>query len=1297
MEGINIIDSAIRGRVEPHIYAFRTLDVPSYTKVGDTYRPVDLRLDEWRSKYKKGIEELFRGSALVNKETYFRDYAVHRYLEDEHFHQLQPDEVKPGVYYSNEFYKEVEKEHIESAIEDIKGDYGNPNSKYSYYNALERLPEGRAEYQRDADWEPRKNQQEVIDNFVNACEGGHTNLLMYAVMRFGKTFTSLCCAKAKNAKLVVVVSGKSAVADEWRENVQRPIIFKGYHFVSAYELDRNCNIISDLLNDDDDEGTYDKKRVVVFLTLQDLLGNTIKRRHMDLFQHNEAGDIDLLVIDETHFAARSEQTGRVLNEEFDEALEDMEDVLKKFKPRVKLHLSGTPYRILMNHEFEEQDIIARIQYNDIHEAQQQWYTDNLKKSEDEMEEDWKNPYYGFPQMVRFAFNLNDSARHRLDELKKHGKEYQLSVLFDTMIVNNENGMRQQQFTYRTEVLELLQAIDGSKNDANIFGFLDYEKIQQGEMCHHMVMVLPSRNACDAMELLLKEESAKLTFCHLEDYHVINLSGFDCPNEYKSSDYSRNVKDFITKSEEKGEKTITLTVGKMLTGSTVREWDTMIFLKGTASPQEYDQAIYRLQSQYLKKILTTNPKTKNEEYVVRDMKPQTLLVDFDPARMFIMQRLRTLISNAINGKKGNAELTEQLDADLSISPIITIDNNNIQRVMPIDIINKLREYDNNKSLMDTTADILIDDGVFDDDLLKSLIEKQPELKGKAGIFTSKPYEGEGSDVDLPDEDGGKADDGQNKEKREERPTDELKSLKQRLQTYYFKILLFAYLSDLEEKSLDDIIRNIQDPKHPECCRIARNLELDLEGLKLIRSNVNHLCLADLDDKIHNVDTLSGDTKADILTAMKRFSRLSNNIITTPPHIAEEMVGILPEDVTANSRFLNIAGKTGEFENAIVNRYGDAVKNNIYTLPINGVTYECTMKMYKMLGIPTKNIINFSAFDLIDPNKQQEKIKILQDMKFDVFIGNPPYNKLDGGAGVSAVAIYPHFVDAAKKCSPQYISMIMPAKWYNGGRGLDEFRETMLHDKQVRTLFDYVDTHDCFPLVDVAGGVCHFLRDRAYDGLCDFVSCRANSKKSTARDLGESEVLIRYDEEIDILDKIQATNPVYLSSKVYSQKPFGLRTYVKPIEGGDICLRFNGGMGTYKRELITTNKDLIDKWKIITSCLTAEHAGETDRNGQKRILSTLEILKPGTICTETYMLLSVFDTKAECINMFNYLKTRFVRELIAMTTSTQHMAKANFRFVPLQDFSRPWTEDDLYEKYKLTDPDIKFIEAMIKPME
>ena len=1325
MEGIDIINSTIRGRVEPHIYAFRTLDVPFFTKVGDTYRPVDVRLDEWRSKYEKGIEELFRGSALVNSETYFRDYAVHRYLEDEHFHQLLPSEVKTGVYYSNEFYKDVEKEHIISAIEEIKGDYGNPNSKYSYYNAIERLPEGRAEFKRDADWEPRKNQEEVIKNFIKAFESGRTNLLMYAVMRFGKTFTSLCCAKAMNAKLIVVVSGKSAVADEWRENVQRPNIFNGYHFVSAYELDRNPTIISDLLNEDDDEGAYDKKRVVVFLTLQDLLGNTIKRRHVDLFHHNEAGDIDLLIIDETHFAARSEQTGRVLNEELDEALEDVEKVAKRFMSRVKLHLSGTPYRILMNHEFEEQDIIAKVQYNDIYEAQQEWYTDNLKKSEDEMEEDWKNPYYGFPQMVRFAFDLNDSARHRLDELKKAGKEHQLSALFDTKTFNNDDGTRQQQFLYRTEVLELLQAIDGKELDNNIFSFLDYEKIQQGKMCHHMVMVLPSRNACDAMESLLKEESDNGSFNHMNEYSIINLSGNDGPNEYKNDDYSRNVKDFIAKSEERGEKTVTLTVGKMLTGSTVREWDTMLFLKGTSSPQEYDQAIYRLQSQYLQKILTTNPKTKNEEYVVRDMKPQTLLVDFDPTRMFRMQRLRTLISNAINGKKGNTELEEQLSTDLNISPIITIDNNAIQRVVPINIINKLREYDNSKSLMDTTADILIDDGVFADDLLKSLIEKQPELKGKAGIFSSKPYEGEGSDVDLPDDDGGKADDVKNKDNREKKPADELKSLKQRLQTYYFKILLFAYLSDLEEKSLDDVIRNIEDPKHPECRRIAHNLELDLEGLKLIRCTVNHLCLADLDDNIHNVDTLSGDTEADIQTAMKRFSRLSDNIITTPPHIAEEMVNILPDDITAYSRFLNIAGKTGEFENAIIQRYGEAVKHNIYTLPINGVTYECTLKMYKMLGIPTKNILNFSAFDLIDPNKQQEIIKILQDMKFDVILGNPPYNMNNMGYGNGSDPLYHYFVDCGMILTTKGM-LIHPARFlFNAGKTPKEWNKKMLNDPHFKVANYWTNSSDVFPDVEINGGIVISLWNKYKNyGKIGFFSpykeLHSIMAKVKAKEEASFSSIVGPRELYGLTDDLYKENP-QMEGKQSKGHKYSLGANIfnvfpdlfyedKPEDNNDYVLIYgrknNERCSMWFRKSYVTIADNLLKYKVIISKADGA-AGKLGSPIPARVLGKIEIGTPNLAYTDTFIGIGSFDTLDEAEACRKYVKSRFTRTMLCTIKVTQDNSKELWANVPLQDFTSSsdidWSREvfeidrQLYSKYGLTDDEIHFIETMIKPME
>ena len=322
---------------------------------------------------------------------------------------------------------------------------------------------------------------------------------------------------------------------------------------------------------------------------------------------------------------------------------------------------------------------------------------------------------------------------------------------------------------------------------------------------------------------------------------------------------------------------------------------------------------------------------------------------------------------------------------------------------------------------------------------------------------------------------------------------------------------------------------------------------------------------------------------------------------------------------------------------------------------------------------------------------------QNMKFDAIVGNPPYQVMDGGAGVSAIPVYNKFVDFAKKIRPLYISMIMPAKWYNAGRGLEQFRYEMLNDKCISKLYDYIDPHDCFPTVDVAGGVCYFLRDNKYNGLCKFVSCKSGSQISNMRNLSESEVLIRHQEEISVLNKVQIEGQTYLNEIAYSQKPFGLRTYVKPMKKGNILLRYNGGIGPYDRDCITVNKNLIDNWKIVTSRLTAEHAGETDKNGQKRIFATLEMLEPGTICTETYMMLCTYKSKTECANVLKYLKTRFVRALIAMATSTQQMSKANFRFVPLQDFTKSWTDEELYKKYNLTDDEIKFIESMIKPME
>lgn len=199
----------------------------------------------------------------------------------------------------------------------------------------------------------------------------------------------------------------------------------------------------------------------------------------------------------------------------------------------------------------------------------------------------------------------------------------------------------------------------------------------------------------------------------------------------------------------------------------------------------------------------------------------------------------------------------------------------------------------------------------------------------------------------------------------------------------------------------------------------------------------------------------------------------------------------------------------------------------------------------------------------------------------------------------------------------------------------------------------------------------------------------------RDLSEcGDIFIRHKDEVTILEKVRSEKSFL---EVYPRKPFGLPTTEKPTASGDIRLRYNGGTGTYSDKKVKVNANLIGKWKVITSRLTVEHAGETDKNGMKRIISTLEVLKPNVVCSETYLLLAAFDTENEAANFMAYMKTCFVRCLIAMVTATQQLARSNFRFIPLQDFTRSWSDADLYKKYGLTDEEIKFIESTIKPMK
>ena len=319
-----------------------------------------------------------------------------------------------------------------------------------------------------------------------------------------------------------------------------------------------------------------------------------------------------------------------------------------------------------------------------------------------------------------------------------------------------------------------------------------------------------------------------------------------------------------------------------------------------------------------------------------------------------------------------------------------------------------------------------------------------------------------------------------------------------------------------------------------------------------------------------------------------------------------------------------------------------------------------------------------------------------MKFDYVIGNPPYQQEDGGAGASASPLYNKFIEEIKKQNPDVISFIIPAKWYSGGKGLNEFRRSMLNDRHICRLIDWTDSQDCFPNVDVAGGVCVFVRKRSYEGDCLYTNYYHGRESTIKRDLSEFETFIRYPAAVEIIKKIRSLHEPTMDTVVTSRKPFGLSTNVKPTADGDITLRYNKGSGPYKRNNVSAGTDMIDKYKVMISYLTAEHAGQPDKSGKFRVLSTMEILPPQWICTETYLIAGCFDAESEAINAIKYLKTKFVRFLVAQKAVSQHITKDCFSFVPIQDFKLNYDDVDLYAKYSLNQNEINYIEAMIKEM-
>jgi len=1177
----------------------------------------------------------------------------------------------------------------------------------------------------------RPEQQDAINKTKKQFKKSN-EMLWFAKMRFGKTLSALQVVKDHNFKRTLILTHRPVVDAGWFEDFGKIFYDKPNYNYGSKNKGNQFSTLEKLCNKDD-------KKYIYFASIQDLRGSERVGGNFDKNDEIFDTDWDLIIVDEAHEGTQTNLGKNVLDE------------LKQNKPKV-LHLSGTPFNLIDDYKEEE---IYTWDYVMEQKAKAEWDTIHLGDP---------NPYASLPKMNIFTYDLGKLLNAYIDEdVAFNFKEF-------FRVDESEN------FIHYKDVLNFLNLICKGDSESNYpFATQEYR-----DNFRHSLWMVPGVKEARALSTLLKSHPV---FSHFNIVNVAGDGDEEEANDEALKKVNEAISDkpheTYTITLSCGRLTTGVSVKAwtavfMLSGShstsassymqTIFRVQTPATINGKIKEECFvfdfapDRTL-KVIAEAAKMSAKAGKTTDEDRNIMGEFLNFCPIISADGSQMkeynvssMLEQLKKVYIERVVNNGFEDSSL---------------YNNDQLMMLESVD----LEEFDGLKKIIGSTkampksGDIDVNKQGFTDEEHekleaakkkkktelteedKKLLEQRKEKKKNRdsavsilrGISIRMPLLIYGADIVNEEEEltiDNFADLVDNQSWEEFMPNGVTKATFKKFKKYYEpdvfraagkRIRALARATDnvTIEQRIERLTAIFSKFKNPD-------KETVLTPWRVVNMHMGD-CLGGYvfyDDKFENTIT-----EPRYITQGK----VTKNVFNTNTNILEinSKSGLYPLFVTY-SIYRNVIAK--EYPNIKFNQltiqeqqqcWDKVVEDNIFVVCKTPMAKSITKRT--LVGFRNANVNTHHFKDLVNQitNKPLNFIKKIKkgqsywntnntnNMKFNAIVGNPPYMEMDGGAQASAKPIYNQFVEIAKKIEPEYISMIMPSRWYSGGKGLDEFRDNMLNDKHIAVLHDFLNPEQVFPRTNIRGGVCYFLWDNNHnnvENLTKVVTHEVNKDSiSVLRNLktDKTNIFIRHISSVKILSKVlENANFKSFDNYISSRKPFGLDSaFIKnakfhsskeKLKQPLICYGRGKNIGYVESNIVKNNINLIKKYKVF-----APYANNIGTELNDDNLNSF-IGAPGTICTESYIVIGA-DLKLDkntAMYVSKYLSTRFLRFMHSLLKASQHATSKTYKFVPLQDFTKKsdidWNQSieeinsQLYEKYNLTSEEIEFVESMIKTM-